>query len=141
MSAAPTFTSASWVLADSFDAVTFYNERPLHLWDVDLAHELDYVSCPVCDGEGCAAYGDSLTLCGRCDGVGEVLDLIPLPEPERLEPVCGVCLDIGWLTVKGQNVWFRKLRVHDPVRYKAFYEHRDVTAIACPEYCVARLAA
>ena len=125
---------SSWVLADSFESVPNHSEPPLRLWDVELAHLLDYVSCSVCEGEGCAAYGDTLTLCGRCGGMGEVLDLTPpFPiEPDPAELSCETCYGFGWLTERGCSPWYRKTRTLDPVMYELLHEHLDVSSVPCP---------
>jgi predicted methyltransferase MtxX (methanogen marker protein 4) len=93
-------TPASFVLADLFDVVSLEQDVPEHVIENDPM--LEWVCCPVCDGEKWlevegnvwtkALFSDhrrayahrhlnsSYKVCGRCSGVGEVLDLAT-PQP------------------------------------------------------------
>jgi hypothetical protein len=108
----------SFVLASLFDVESMTLDIPDHVLEAD--ESLEYVCCPVCDGEKwlevegnvwvSALFSDarrayahrhlnsSYKVCGRCSGVGEVLDLatpefientlIPyLPKLTKLEPI------------------------------------------------------
>ena len=63
-----TSLSASWVLADSFDAVPCHSPRPIDFWEDEP--EVSLITCPTCDGEGYvfALHGDYDVL-QPCDGV------------------------------------------------------------------------
>jgi hypothetical protein len=85
---------ASFVLADLFDVVSLEQDIPEHVIENDPM--LEWVTCPCCDGEKWlevegnvwvkALFSDprrayahrhlnhSYKVCGRCSGVGEVLD-------------------------------------------------------------------
>jgi hypothetical protein len=99
----------SFVLASLFDVEAMSNEVPEHVYESDPS--LEWVTCPCCDGEKWlevegniwtkALFSDvrlayahrhlnsSYKVCGRCGGVGEVLDLATLHtqvEMARLHP-------------------------------------------------------
>jgi hypothetical protein len=107
----------SFVLASLFDCEAMCNDIPEHVYESDPS--LEWVTCPCCEGEKwlevegnvwvSALFSDtrrayahrylnhSYKVCGRCSGVGEVLDLaipeyiektlIPyLPKLTKLEP-------------------------------------------------------
>jgi hypothetical protein len=85
----------SFVLASLFDVEAMSNDIPDHVYESDPS--LEWVTCPCCDGEKWlevegnvwtkALFSDprrayahrhlnhSYKVCGRCGGVGEVLDL------------------------------------------------------------------
>lgn len=91
----------TFVLADLFDAESMSLDIPDHVYESDPS--LEWVTCPCCDGEKWlevegnvwtkALFADprqayayrnlnsSFKLCGRCGGVGEVLDA-PTPYAE-----------------------------------------------------------
>jgi hypothetical protein len=96
----------SFVLASLFDVETMSLEIPEHVLESDPS--LEWVTCPCCDGEKWlevegniwtkALYSDhrrayahrhlnsSYKVCGRCSGVGEVLDdLTPLAEQQPFD--------------------------------------------------------
>jgi hypothetical protein len=108
----------SFVLASLFDCEAMCNDIPEHVYESDPS--LEWVTCPCCEGEKwlevegnvwvSALFSDtrrayahrylnsSYKVCGRCSGVGEVLDLaIPeffantlisyLPKLPKLEPI------------------------------------------------------
>jgi hypothetical protein len=108
----------SFVLASLFDCESMSLDIPDHVYESDPS--LEWVTCPCCDGEKwlevegnvwvSALFSDtrrayahrylnsSYKVCGRCSGVGEVLDLaIPeffantlisyLPKLPKLEPI------------------------------------------------------
>ena len=92
----------SFVLADLFDVESMSLDVPEHLYESDPS--LEWVTCPCCDGEKWVKVGgspwtkalfqdermayvyrhldSSFKLCGRCSGVGEVLDLLTLFIPK-----------------------------------------------------------
>jgi hypothetical protein len=87
-------SSHSWVLASLFNVESMSNDIPEHVYENDPT--LEWVTCPCCDGERwldtghnpwtTALFSDSrrayahrhlnhsYKVCGRCNGVGEVLD-------------------------------------------------------------------
>jgi hypothetical protein len=94
----------SFVLASLFDVEAMSLDIPDHVYESDPS--LEWVTCPCCDGEKWlevegniwtkALFADhrmayahrrlnhSYKVCGRCSGVGEVLDLTPsLYTPSR----------------------------------------------------------
>ena len=95
----------SFVLASLFDVEVMSNDIPEHIYESDPS--LEWVTCPCCDGEKWlevegnvwtkALFSDprrayahrhlnhSYKVCGRCSGVGEVLD--DLTVPDGLSPV------------------------------------------------------
>jgi hypothetical protein len=90
----------SFVLSSLFDVEAMSLEIPDHVYESDRS--LEWVTCPICDGEKWlevegnhwtkALFADhrrayahrhlnsSYKVCGRCSGVGEVLDLTPFHE-------------------------------------------------------------
>jgi hypothetical protein len=90
----------SFVLASLFDVEAMSNDVPEHVYESDPS--LEWVTCPCCDGEKWLevegniwtkalfsehrmAYAhrhlnSSYKVCGRCSGVGEVLDSPPFNE-------------------------------------------------------------
>lgn len=99
-------TPASFVLADLFDVASLERDVPEHVIENDPAFE--WTVCPCCDGQRfveverngwvSALFSDarrafvhrhlnsSYKICGRCSGVGEVLDDLatPLAKPESI---------------------------------------------------------
>ena len=95
----------SFVLASLFDVEAMSNAIPDHVLESDPS--LEWVTCPCCDGEKWlevegniwtkALFSDprrayahrhlnhSYKVCGRCCGVGEVLDLATLSQPDYFE--------------------------------------------------------
>jgi hypothetical protein len=96
---------ASFVLADLFDVEAMSNDVPEHVHESDPS--LEWVTCSCCDGQRFvetngngwtkSLFADprmvyvhhnlssSYKVCGRCSGVGEVLDFTtPTAKPESL---------------------------------------------------------
>jgi hypothetical protein len=95
----------SFVLASLFDVESMCNDIPEHVYEDDPS--LEWVTCPCCDGEkwlevqgniwtkvlfsdprrayAHRALNHSYKVCGRCSGVGEVLD-DPTPSHHHVSP-------------------------------------------------------
>jgi hypothetical protein len=97
----------SFVLASLFDVEAMSNDIPDHVYEADPS--LEWVTCPCCDGEKWlevegnvwtkALFSDprrayahrhlnhSYKVCGRCNGVGEVLDDLTFDEQTAFNEV------------------------------------------------------
>ena len=115
---------SSWVLADTFDAVTQHSPE-LNLSDPGLCYALEHDPALELDSGGRFVYRE----------------LSPTLEVEGAALVeCPTCYGTEFVTERGSSPWYAKTRKADPESYALLYEHLDVSARFCPA-CVCGLQA